>query len=67
MGIKKISARGSQWFRRKQKELGLSNNKMAEMLCCTTSHVEHMRSGRRRIIEVTRKLIESQIELKKKS
>jgi hypothetical protein len=62
---KSTGVRDMRWFRKKQQELGLSNNMMAELLCCTTSHVEHMRSGRRKVVDSTRKLIEATIRLKK--
>ena len=64
---KNTGVRDMKWFCKKQLELGLSNNMMAELLCCTTSHVEHMRSSRRKVTDATRKLIEATIKLKEVS
>lgn len=63
MAAKKISKRDKNWFCKQQKVLGLTNNLMAETLGVTTGHIEHMRSGRRKITEATKRLIEAKLEL----
>jgi plasmid maintenance system antidote protein VapI len=63
MAARKLSKRDKNWFCKQQKDLGLSNNRMAEMLSVTTCHIEHMRSGRRMITEATKRLIEANVKL----
>jgi len=47
----------ADWFREQQKILKLTNVNMAYALCCSLSHVEHMRSNRRPVTEKTRRII----------
>lgn len=55
----------TQHFKDQQLVLGKTNPEMAELLCCCLSHIEHMRSGRRRVTDLTMKVLDATVERRK--
>ena len=54
----------TQEFKAAQLRLGLTNQKMADLLCVTVSYVEMLRGGRRTASGTIQRVIEQAEELK---